>query len=515
MVPSLPNREETSSAFRGSDMVYALLLLALLAVAVGRLPILAFLIIAVCGVVIATRWLDQLCILAFWTLPYMVVNLPTGAFTLKLPEVVAYLLAASTIARVILQKHRLSMPSMTPLVMVYLAILALAAACGPMVAEPFRGAVAPYDRNSPNFRSLSIVIWLGLSWMVVISLYHQIGKRPDLYWRCIRAHILAGGLASFISLGMYVATLKGIQLQNLGGAGITRSLVPQSGDVLRLAGVAYEPLFLAFYLQTVIPITLVALLFWNNLLPRWLTASSLLLQVLALTLTFSAGGWAALTAAMLLLIPLVMKGKIPRRVLMTVGAGAFAALLAGATVFVVFEEYLTIITRITEKITGADRVRQGEWAAGIGIFQDHMLLGVGPGMAGYHFPRYHPLLQSQITTGSVPEVTNLYLMTLTESGLLGFSALISCWIAGAYIMIRAILKRGIGNAPGVYALGCSLAACAIQYLSLNPLFLIYFCVTVGLALSGARLASVHEEKLTDDLYPSSALHFRQESGGSV
>ncbi len=509
----LERREGTSPAFRGIEIVLALCLLVLTAAAVGRLPILAFLVIAVCGVVIATRWLDQLCVLAFWTLPYMVVNMPTGVFTLKLPEVVAYLLAASFFARVILQKKPLSIPPLTPLVMVYLAILALAAACGPMVAEPFKGAVAPYDRNSPNFRSLSIVIWLGLSWMVVIALYHHIGRRPDLYWRCIRAHILAGGLASLISLGMYVAALQGIKFQDLGGAGIMRSLVPQSGDVLRLAGVAYEPLFLAFYLLTVIPITLAALLFWHVLLPRWLTTCCLLLQALAMILTFSAGGWAAIVIGLLLMIPLILKGNIPRRVLLTVAAGALAVLLSVATIFVIFEEYLTIITRITEKIAGADQVRQGEWAAGIGIFRDNILLGVGPGMAGYHFPRYHPLLQSQITTGSVPEVTNLYLMALTETGILGFIALISCWIGGAAVLIRAILKRGVGRNPGVYSLGCSLAACAIQYLSLNPLFLIYFCVTVGLALAGARLAEAQDENPSDIAYQPASRPSDQQSGG--
>lgn len=515
MTPTLPNPEGTVPAYRRAEILFVLLLLALIAVAVGRLPILAFLVIAVCGVVLATRWLDQLCILSFWTLPYMVVNMPTGAFTLKLPEVVAYLLAASVFARSILQKKPLSLPPMTPLVMIYLAILALAAACGPMVAEPFRGAVAPYDRNSPNFRSLSIVIWLGLSWMVVIALYHWIGRRPDLYWRCIRAHILGGALASLISLGMYTAALRGVQLQNLGGAGITRSLVPQSGDVLRLAGVAYEPLFLAFYLLTVIPITLAALLFWHTLLPRWLTAWCLLLQAAAMTLTFSAGGWAGLTVALLLMIPLLRKGNIPRRVLLGLMGGSLVVLLAGVAIFVIFEEYLTIITRIIEKITGADQVRQGEWAAGYGIFQDHILLGVGPGMAGYHFPRYHPLLQSQITTGSVPEVTNLYLMALTETGILGFSALIACWIAGATLLMRAILKRGVGRNPGVYALGCSLAACAIQYMSLNPLFLIYFCVTVGLALAGARLAAERDENPLEISHSSATFPSHQGARGST
>jgi O-antigen ligase len=180
---------------------------------------------------------------------------------------------------------------------------------------------------------------------------------------------------------------------------------------------------------------------------------------------------------------------------------------------VIFDEYLAIVARITEKLTGADQVRQGEWAAGFGIFRDHPLLGVGPGMAGYHFPRYHPLLQSQITTGSVPEVTNLYLMALTESGILGFMALITCWIAGASVLLHAVLQRGIERHPSVYALGCSLAACAIQYLSLNPLFLIYFCVTVGLALAGVRLAAAHDEKPEAALYASNSGDFRRAADG--
>jgi len=465
----------------------ALLAAGLIGLGAAWFPPFAFLFIALAGVVLAIRGLEVLCVLTFVTLPYMVVNLPTGAFTLKLPEVVAYLFAGTFTARALLRNERPLLPPATLPVLVYLGVMALSAACSPPVAAPYQGDVPPMDRNSPTLRSLSLVIWLGLSWLVVTAFYNYLGERPALFRRCVRAHVLAGGLAALISLGMYALALMGMELTNVGGLGRERSLVPMSGSVLRLAGVAYEPLFLAFYLQTVIPVTLVALLFLPDWLPRWLAAAALVAQLLAMLLTFSAGGAAGLLIALLLLVPLWRHWRPSRRAALSLAVVVvvFTGLVGG--IVVAQRDVILKFAAIVDKLSGGDEIRQNEWAAGYGIFEDYPVLGIGPGMAGYHFPRYHPNMQSQFL-GGLRDVNNLYLSIMTDTGLVGMAAFGWCALAGAGALLAALRRRGVANAPALAALTASLVGCAVQYVSLNALFLIYFCVLIGFATAAARLA---------------------------
>ena len=83
-----------------------------------------------------------------------------------------------------------------------------------------------------------------------------------------------------------------------------RNLIFDTGQFLRLAGVAYEPTFLSFYLMTTIPVTLMVWLYQPTWLPRRLLLLSLFLQATAMLLTFSAGGWASLLVALALVSPL-------------------------------------------------------------------------------------------------------------------------------------------------------------------------------------------------------------------
>src|SRR5579872_1836106 len=221
----------------GRGAVWLLLAVALLGAAVGLFPPLAFLIVAVAALVIAALNLERLGVLLFWTLPYMVVNLPTGVFTLKLPEVVAYLFAAAFAARALLRRERIQLPPATLQVLLYLAVMGISAACSPPVPIPYQADVTAFDRNAPHLRSLSLVIWLSLSWLVVTGLYNVVGGRSALFDRCVRAHVLSGGLASLISIGIYVLALRGIELTNVGGQGVARPLAPLAGTTFRLAGV--------------------------------------------------------------------------------------------------------------------------------------------------------------------------------------------------------------------------------------------------------------------------------------
>lgn len=473
-------------------VVAGLALSILLGAAVGVFPLFAFLFIALAVVIISVISLERLAILFFWTLPYMVANLPTGSFTLKLPEVFGYLFATAFFARALIRKEKVALPPATLQLICYLGALALAAALAPNIPGPFMGKIASTDRNSPTLRPLSIIIWIGLSWMVVIALYNLVGSQPKLLWKCARAHVLSGGLAAAISLIIYVLALRGFRVVNVASGDLGRNLVTDSGEGLRLAGVAYEPLFLAFYLQTVIPITAVAMLAYPKWIPRWVCAVSLLAQVMAMLLTVSSGGWAGALLALALLIPARLISRIPRRARIGILAGTMVVLGMALMVAVAQQSFTTIATNAAGKILGGgDRVRQAEWTAGYRMFAARPLTGFGPGLTSYHFPEYHPGMWSMVLSG-LPEVNNLYLNELASSGIIGFALFGLLLLKGVTVPLRQLVRWRPYRVPILTALSASLVGCLVQYMSLNPLSLIYFCAVVGLTYAAARAAEAGE-----------------------
>lgn len=463
-------------------------------------PLLAVLVCALAVVVIAMRGVERLCVALFLLLPYMVVNMPTGAFTLKLPEAVAYLLAAAALGRAMLRREPLLLPPATIPVIAYLGVMAVATACAPAIPVPYLGSDSGGLRASPSLRSLSAIVWLGLSWLVVIAVYNVVGRRPDLYRRCVCAHIVGGGVAAIVSLGMFVLSLLGLRFANALGSTV-RDLVRNEGGVFRLAGVAYEPMFLGFYLQTVIPVTTVVLLLRHGWLPRWTLRLCLAAQCLAMILAFSSGGWAGLLVSfsilsVVLFAPLFRDGRLPRRLLAQIGATLLLVVLVGGGVAMTQAAASRIVSRTLGKIGGGSRgdaIRADEFAVGWSAVDARPLLGVGPGLAAFYFPRFHPVMQSQSLTG-LREINSLYITTLAETGLIGFCALMWCGIVGTAALASAVRRAGSSNVPILTALSASLVGCAVQYFSLNPLFLIYFTGLVGLAVTGARLAPTDAER---------------------
>jgi len=458
------------------------------AIGVAHFLPLGFAIVALCIVVVATRYVDFLPILLFWTLPYMIVNTPTGAFTLKLPEAVAYIFATAAATRAFLRRERWSMPPATVPVLVFLSVMLVCTALEPNAPTPFLGAMRPTDRNSPNFRSMSIIIWMALSWLVVIATYNIVGRRKELFRKCATIHCLSAGLAAIISMVLFVAAFAGFHLFSSGGGSKTRATVLMSGDFFRLAGVAYEPLSLAFYLITAIPITLIIYLLYPSWADRRLMLVSLAFQFVALCLTFSAGGLAGMVVVIAMLALFLRHTKYDRSRMrsLRLGATVFVALLMISAASI--SGVLGMIFRTVSKITNAQQSnRAGEWAVGIAEFKNYPLLGVGPGMSNYHFPQYNPEMSSQSLTG-INEVNDIVLGVLGETGIVGFVALCYVILAGLRPFAIAVKRYGPGRVPILLALTTSLIGCAIQSLSMNfgVFYMIYFTGVLSLTVCAYR-----------------------------
>lgn len=451
----------------------------------------AIVVFAACGV-------EALGVAVFWALPYMSFNLPTGSFTLKLCDGVAYLFTVAWLARTALRHERIALPPATAQVLVFLAAMAISAMCSPNVPAIYSDDLSPTNRNAPNFRSGSLIIWLGLSWLVVVALYNVVGSRPDLYRRCVRAHILSSGLACLISLGMYGMGLYGFRFNEHANG---RSLIFDTGRYLRLAGVAYEPMFLGFYLLTVIPVTLAVRSFHPEWLSRRTCTFVLGLQILAMLLTLSTGGWAGLVIALMVMALLLRPPVLRPRVV--VGIGMVIALSAVA--FVAAPKLQSIVGDTTNKITnGGDNIRKLEWKVGYDLIDDYPVLGVGPGMARFYFTRYHATMRS-VPFGLDEEINNVYINVMAENGIVGFAAFIGCAIAGIGGLMLPLRRFGPKRLPLLCALFASLMGVAAQYNGLNSLFVVYFPVLVGLACAAARLAPSGVEAPAEAPAPSSGL----------
>ncbi len=482
----IPTNQPRHAAAVAGRAVLILVGAATIGIAVAWFPPLALLFCGLAIVIAASRVTEALSVLVFWTLPYLLLNMPTGVFTLKLPELVTYVFAMAVVVRVILRRERPALPPAMVPVMVFLAVQAISAAFSPVVPIPYEGGFSPTDRNNVNFRAASVVIWLGLSWLVVMALYHVVGSRPSLYKRCVRAHILSGTVACIISLVGYVLALRGFQVSL--GIGHARSMVFDTGAYFRLTGVSYEPALMAFYILTVLPVTVVVLLTRRSWLPRPLAILALTVQAMALIFTFSSSGWSSVIAALAALaLFLRPTSRQKRRGLRLVLVGSvIAALMLCVSLSNPLVSH--ILLDPVGKITGGGYAeRNDEITTGYTIFHAYPWLGVGPGMAPFFFARYHPTVRNTII-GDVHTINNLYANTLAETGIIGMVSLVCCAAAGLLALLLTIRRQGAVNMPILSALTASLLGTIVHFWSNQILFLIYLSALLGLATAGERVA---------------------------
>lgn len=477
--------------------ILAYVCLAVLAVLVGKAVVAnileGYLILAICIVFAAMPFADSLAVAVFWTLPYMVVNLPTGAFTLKLPEAVAYTFTTAYLLRQVLQRQPIRFPPATAQVIVYLAVICLSIAAAPAIPIPFAGPATGMDRNGPNIRPISLFIWLGLSWLVVVALYNKVGKDSGIFARCVRAHILGGGLASAISLGIYVLALGGLSLRDVAGSGSIRNLAVNNAGVIRLAGVAYEPLFLGFYLITVIPITLMAVVNGPATISRKWSVICLALQSIAMVLTFSSGGWAGLAVALIAMAPFCRWERVPKKLKKGMVTAVIVAICAFLLTVLLNTKLFLMVGYMATKITqGNDIYRQREWNVAKDLSQRFPLLGCGPGLANFYFPKYHELVNSVPLVGVI-EINSVFFNAIAETGFLGLIAIGWCTLTGLGRLLTSIRCAGPQRCPTLVALTASLLGCFVQYISVNPLFLIYFSALVGLSTAAAYRTDIDDK----------------------
>lgn len=196
---------------------------------------------------------------------------------------------------------------------------------------------------------------------------------------------------------------------------------------------------------------------------RLLAAGCALALLVPLALSFSRGAWIATAAACG--AQLLLAGV--RR-----AAKAFAAATAAAVVLVgglgvgaaALQERLTSITQVTDTPDQSVLDRYTMWAAATDMWREHPVTGVGLKA----FPAYRDAHASlALSSGSDTEGAgqayrrqpllsphNMYLLLLSEQGLLGLVTVAGSWLALLVCALRRLRRSG-------RARDCALAACGL------------------------------------------------------
>jgi O-antigen ligase len=200
---------------------------------------------------------------------------------------------------------------------------------------------------------------------------------------------------------------------------------------------------------------------------RWLRPAALAcaaVLLVPLTLSFSRGAWISTTVAVTAV--LLLSGLRTALGTLAVAAAALGVLAGVASVGTdPVSERVASITRITHAPDRSVTDRYALWHAAVDIWRDDPVTGVGikgfpahrdvhaslglssgsdTGGAGLPFQR-EPLLSPH----------NMYLLVLSEQGLIGITAVLGSWAALLLLAVRRVRRtRGAGGRP----VDCGLAA---------------------------------------------------------
>jgi O-antigen ligase len=347
-------------------------------------------------------------------------------------------------------EDRTASRAMAPLTPALLAVLAAA-----LVSLAVRGEV---EEALPILRSTASGA------MLYVAVVAFVTSRAALAW-VLAALTVVGLLVGGLALWQYASGSGDVGFFSGSGALVTRV---DAGFV--------QPNQLAGFLVLLVPFLLAASIL--RVPGRWLAAAAAGLAVAGIALTFSRSALIAL-----LVIPLFFLR--PRWSLLL--GPAVAALLVLSGPDVLKERFSTLSEDGSDIATRVDF-----WRAGVSIFSDHPLLGVGPGGFADAYSESR-LPGKQFLPHTIfeppPHAHNLAINTGAEQGLLGLAALALLVVAA----VRVARRARAGATPSAVALGrAGLAATAAFFVhNAFDVTMLETTGTVYLALMGLMTTATH------------------------
>lgn len=214
--------------------------------------------------------------------------------------------------------------------------------------------------------------------------------------------------------------------------------------------------------------------------PAWLRPCAAVLAValiVPLTLSFSRGVWIATAAAVL--VALALTGRRQALTSLAVLGAAGVVVVGGFGIgSEMIAERAASVTRVTSTPDRSVSDRYAMWSAAGAMWREQPAAGVGlKGFPGHRDGHASIGLSSgSDTAGAGQEFRrqallsphNMYLLVLSEQGLIGLTALVGSWAA---ILVGAIRRLNLARSRGHVALDCGLAAVALMtWQSVNFLY---------------------------------------------
>jgi O-antigen ligase len=337
-------------------------------------------------------------------------------------------------------------------------LLVIFLAIGWLMSFGLRQKIGPRDREASHVPSYLVIAMLALVGTMVLSTTVALNISSSLKeiskWLEFVVVILLGSqyLRSRRQIWIIVALicLAGISQAFYGYIQAFYNLGPQSfiRDVsLRVYGTFDQPNPYAGYINIPLSISLALTLLGRNWMTRILAGLTTLILGVAVYLSQSRGGEIALAAALIFIVLVGMQSiRVFMRVLIVLFLGIFEALLAGWIPLSVFNPLLRFIGVVQLSFTNPSNQdystaeRLAHWIAGLHMFIDHPVLGVGIGNYSDAYPRYF----ITIFTTSLGHAHNYYINIAAETGFIGLTVfmlfLLAVFVAGGH-SLREINKR--------------------------------------------------------------------------
>lgn len=337
-------------------------------------------------------------------------------------------------------------------------LLVIFLAIGWLMSFELHQKIGPRDREASHIPPYLVIAMLALLFTMVLSTTVALNISSSLKeiskWLEFIIVILLGGqyLRTRRQIWAIVALicLAGISQAFYGYIQAFFNLGPQSfirDASLRVYGTFDQPNPYAGYINIPLSISLALTLLGRNWLTRILAGLTTIILGIAEYLSQSRGGEMAIAAA---LVFIVLAG-MPRirtfmRVFIILLLGLFEGLLAGWIPLHIFSPVMHFLGLVqisfleptSQDYSTAERL--AHWFAGLHMFLDHPLLGVGIGNYANAYPQYF----ITIFTDPLGHAHNYYINIAAETGSIGLTAfvlfLLAVFVAGRHSLLEISKK---------------------------------------------------------------------------
>jgi putative inorganic carbon (HCO3(-)) transporter len=258
-------------------------------------------------------------------------------------------------------------------------------------------------------------LWTTLSYLAVFfALFRLINRRWQL------EYIIA---ALFISASL--VSIYGIA-QHFGYDFVPVSMYGQRFDVARSFATFGSATYFGAFLALILPVSLIFFVMYSSRsLPKWLTATTSFLSLIALLFTYTRAAWLGVAVSLFIFLFFLVKGRLLFKKFVTI---VLLVILVGLVITMVpsyyqkysFKERIISIFKIgSESIAG----RLLTWQAAVHMVASKPMLGSGPDTFGLLFPKYRPsswfkVRQTELTN----KAHNNILQMAATTGILGLVA---------------------------------------------------------------------------------------------